>query len=68
MAESWEREVRAGDRKSKSDDATLKLSGLGVTRTESSRWHKTGALDEEAFDSRVTIAKKRSLIRRRYGR
>jgi hypothetical protein len=31
---------------------------LGVTKTQSSRWQKIGALDDGSFESRVAIAKK----------
>jgi hypothetical protein len=38
MAERGERDIRGGDRKSKLKPATLTLSDLGVTKTQSSRW------------------------------
>jgi hypothetical protein len=42
MKTRGDRETKRGDRKSKSQDATLiqrpKLSNLGVTKTQSSRW------------------------------
>jgi hypothetical protein len=36
------------------------LSDLGVTKTQSSRWQKLGALDDGAFETRIATAKKRA--------
>jgi N6-adenosine-specific RNA methylase IME4 len=42
-------------------DPTPKLSDLGVTKTQSSRWQRFAALDDEAFESRVIAARKKAL-------
>jgi hypothetical protein len=61
MAGGGERRAQGGDQKSKSHDATLKLADIGVTKTQSSRWQRVGALDDEAFESRVAVAKKHAI-------
>jgi hypothetical protein len=42
-----------GDRKSKSHDATLKLSDLGITKSDSSRCQAIAAIPEAAFEQHV---------------
>jgi N6-adenosine-specific RNA methylase IME4 len=42
-------------------DPTPKLSNLGVTKTQSSRWQRFAALDVETFKSRVIAARKKAL-------
>ena len=45
MKDGGQRESKGGDRKSKSDDATLKkpkLSDLGITRDQASKWQQPG--------------------------
>jgi len=39
----------------------VKLAGLGVSRMQSSRWQKLGAMDEEAFEARAEIGAPRRL-------
>jgi N6-adenosine-specific RNA methylase IME4 len=63
MAERNERDQgKGGDRKSRSHAATvippLKLSDLGVTKTQSSRWQKLAALDADNFEQQVQHATK----------
>jgi hypothetical protein len=59
MADSGAR-VKGGDPKSR--PATLaKLDDLGVSKTQSSRWQKLGALDEEAFEARVSAVKRQAV-------
>jgi N6-adenosine-specific RNA methylase IME4 len=56
MGERGERETKGGDRKSKSNGATLilpKLSDLGVTRSQSSNWQRLAAMQPAAFEQRV---------------
>jgi hypothetical protein len=42
-------------------DDTPKLSDLGITKTQSSRWQRIAALDGETFESRVVAARKKAL-------
>ena len=59
MAERGERDLgRGGDRKSQSQDATVKLSDLGVTKTQSSRWQKLAEMNSDDFEARTVAAKK----------
>ncbi len=51
MAETGQREVRGGDRKSKSQVAILKLEDLGLTLTQSSRWQLSGTVSDEDYRS-----------------
>lgn len=46
-----------GDRKSQSHDATVKLSDLGITRDQSSRYQKLAAMPAEHFETAVETAK-----------
>ena len=54
-AEAGEREGRGGDRKSKSQRATLKIGDLGITKSDSSRWQQMAALPAEQFDEWATV-------------
>jgi N6-adenosine-specific RNA methylase IME4 len=42
-------------------DPTPKLSDLGVSKTQSSRWQRFAALDVETFESRIISARKKAL-------
>jgi hypothetical protein len=57
MKENGQRDAgKGGDRKSRSPAATVKtskLSDLGVTKTQSSRWQRIAGLDPQAFESSV---------------
>ena len=37
------------------------LADIGVSKTQSSRWQKLGAMDDEAFEARVSTAKRQAL-------
>jgi N6-adenosine-specific RNA methylase IME4 len=62
MKASGQREGAGGDRKSKSPPAILipKLSDIGITATQSSRWQKLAALDPDNFEDKVEGASKRA--------
>jgi hypothetical protein len=59
MEERGERETKGGDRKSKSHAATLipRLSDLGINKSQSSRWQKLAAVDDDAFEDVVDRAR-----------
>lgn len=60
MAMTGERRSRGGD--SEGSTAQLsKLSDLGVTKTQSSRWQKLGAMDDKAFEARVAAVKQQAV-------
>lgn len=61
MAERGERDRGYGDRRSGSQAATPKLNDLGVTKTQSSRWQKLGALDDRSFEQRAATAKRQAV-------
>ena len=56
-------ELHGGDRKSKSQDVTLKLDSIGITKMQSSRWQTEAKLDEDEFDEivRECIEEKKEL-------
>jgi hypothetical protein len=37
------------------------LADLGISKMQSSRWQKLGAMDDEAFERRVEVAKGRAI-------
>jgi N6-adenosine-specific RNA methylase IME4 len=57
-----ERQQRGGDRKSISHDESLisapKLSDIGISYSQSSRWQSIAALPESEFDKRIEAIKK----------
>src|SRR5690349_11062426 len=55
MAERGERHEGKG-RKERSQGATVKLTDLGVTKTQSSRWQKLADLPEDKFEELVQRA------------
>jgi ParB family chromosome partitioning protein len=58
MAETGQRESKGGDRKSKSQPATLmQLDDLGLNRSQSSRWQKLAAIPDDKFEQAVEAAK-----------
>jgi MT-A70 len=62
MKASGQREGAGGDRKSKSQPAILipKLSDIGITATQSSRWQQLAALAPTTFEDKVEAASKRA--------
>jgi N6-adenosine-specific RNA methylase IME4 len=56
MRESGQRASGGGDLRKESPPATL--SEIGVTNTQSSRWQKLAALDDQAFEQRAKVAKR----------
>ena len=61
MVLNGERERAGGDRKTKSQGAILKLSDLGVTATQSSRWQQLALLGQEEFEGRAERAKREAV-------
>jgi N6-adenosine-specific RNA methylase IME4 len=64
MAARRERETKGGNRRSKSQRATLivapKLADLGISKTQSSRWQELAALPVDGFEDKVAGASKRA--------
>ena len=63
MAQRGERDDGRGNRNPalKSQAATPKLSDLGVTKSQSSRWQQLAALSEPEFEGRVEQSKKKAV-------
>jgi N6-adenosine-specific RNA methylase IME4 len=57
MAQSGHRHSGRGDQKSGSQAATPKLSDLGVTKSQSSRWQQMAALPKEEQQAKIEHAK-----------
>jgi N6-adenosine-specific RNA methylase IME4 len=58
MAKTGERAVR---KNMKSQPATSKLSDLGITKTQSSRWQAAAALPDDEFEKQVDAAKRKAV-------
>src|SRR5258707_13869430 len=62
MATKGERdEGKGGDRKSQSRGDTVKLSDLGVTKTQSSRWQRSARLSDRAQEAMIERRKAAAL-------
>jgi hypothetical protein len=63
MAERGERDQgKGGDRKSRSLVATVKLSDIGISKTQSSRWQQMAELDDAAFELKIARAKHATVL------
>jgi hypothetical protein len=63
MGENGGRERKGSDRKSKSHGATLiapRLSDLGLTKWQSSRWQKLAALSKPDQEEKIAMAKRKA--------
>ena len=60
MKENGEREA-GGRPEKRSHDATVSLNDLGISKTQSSRWQKLGALADGDFENRLVAAKKQAV-------
>ena len=61
MADHGERDAgKGGNRKSRSQAATVKLSDLGVTKTQSSHWQQLAALTADQREDRIETAKRKA--------
>jgi N6-adenosine-specific RNA methylase IME4 len=62
MAERVERDSGKGNRNPvlKSQAATPKLSDLGISKTQSSRWQELARISDHTFEAKVTNASKRA--------
>jgi len=62
MAERGERDSGKGNRNPvlKSRAATPKLSDLGISKTQSSRWQELALISDHTFEAKVTSASKRA--------
>jgi N6-adenosine-specific RNA methylase IME4 len=62
MAELGERDSGKGNRNPvlKSQAATPKLSDLGISKTQSSRWQELARISDDTFEAKVTSASKRA--------
>jgi phage N-6-adenine-methyltransferase len=57
MAETGQRNGQGGDRKSKLDDQTLKLSDMGISKFLSHRWQTEAAIPEPVFEQYIAEQK-----------
>jgi len=62
MAERKER-AKAGDPKSRPATLTTKLSDLGMTKTQSSRWRRLAAMSPEYFEKLLFRIKRKAADR-----
>jgi BRCT domain type II-containing protein len=60
MKERGERE-QGGRPEKRSQGVTVSLEDLGVSKMQSHRWQKLGALDEQAFEQRTVVAKRQAV-------
>ena len=57
LLQEVDRERRGGDRRSKSQPATLKLDSLGINKSQSSRWQQIARIDNAVFEQHIESTK-----------
>jgi len=61
MKERGERDQgKGGDRKSRSQAATVKLQDIGITKSQSSRWQALAKIDQDDFEAKVKADSERA--------